>query len=133
MQKELEADHPELDIQILGVNAWDHSSGNDSITDGRDLPWLQDVPEEDVWTSWNPVLRDVVIVDAGNVKLGVFNLGTYNLLIPENYNALRDLLIAAASPQPEPVPTTSQWGGLVLASLLLLAGVVAGRRASPSA
>ena len=36
----------DLDIQILGVNRMDWEWGNAAMTDGRDLPWLQDVDSE---------------------------------------------------------------------------------------
>ena len=54
MQNDLDANYPDLDIQILGINAVGRESGNASITSGRDIPWLQDgTPDSgsDVWTS----------------------------------------------------------------------------------
>ncbi len=100
MQNDLDANYPELDIQILGVNGAGYESGNESITSGRDIPWLQDVDddddgESDVWISWDVAYRDVVIADAENVKVQVFNLTTYNLQIPENYDALLQMLVDA--------------------------------------
>ncbi len=108
MQKELDADFPLLDIQIIGVNEAGEESANSSITAGRNLPWLQDVDGDgdglsDVWRNlWDVTYRDVVIVDADNVKLGAFNLTEHNLASPENYDALRQMLIDAASDDPQP-------------------------------
>ncbi len=124
MQDDLDANYPELDIQILGVNEVGYESGNESFTKGRDIPWLQDVDDNedgqsDVWTSWNVTFRDVVILDAENVKVGTFNLTKYDLQTPENYEALRQMFIDAASPGD--VPTVSEWG-LIAMTLLILAG-----------
>jgi hypothetical protein len=102
MQDDLDADYPELDIQILGVNEVGREADNDLIAKGRDIPWLQDVDDDhdgwsDVWTAWDVIYRDVVILDGENVKVGAFNLSTYNLQVPANYDALRQMLVEAAS------------------------------------
>ncbi len=125
MQNDLDANYPKLDIQILGVNETGQEADNDVITKGRDIPWLQDVDEDedghsDVWTSWDVTYRDVVILDGENVKVGTFNVTTYNLQIPENYNALRQMFIDAAS-GPGEIPTVSEWG-LIAMTLLIFAG-----------
>lgn len=102
MQEELEAAHPELDIQIIGINEHGQQIGNASITQGRDIPWLQDVDANgdrlsDVWrNSWDIVYRDVVILDDENVVVGVMNLTSNDLADPVNYGALRDMLIDTA-------------------------------------
>ena len=70
MQNELDADHPELEIQILGVNGAGYEAGNETITLGRDLPWLQDVDgQSNAWTSWDVAYRDVAIADASQVEV----------------------------------------------------------------
>ena len=38
MQKELEANYPDLEIQILGVNHLEWGSGNSYFTAGNDIP-----------------------------------------------------------------------------------------------
>ncbi len=101
MQDDLDADYPDLAIQILGVNELGYEAGIDAFTEGRDIPWLQDVDEDedgesDVWTSWDVTFRDVVIVDAENVKVATFNLDTYDLQIPENYDTLLQAFVDAA-------------------------------------
>lgn len=72
-------------------------AGNASICNGRDLPWLQDVVDQDVWGVWAPVYRDVVVVDGNNEVFGVFNLTGTSLAVPANYDALRQLFLDAAA------------------------------------
>ncbi len=110
MQNDLDANYPELDIQILGVNGAGLGGGNASITSGRDIPWLQDVDADhdgrsDVWTSWGVTYRDVVILDTDNVVVGTFNLTTYGLQISENYDALTQMFVDTAL-IPEPTSLT---------------------------
>ncbi len=101
MQSDLDSSYPELEVQILGVNATGLATGNASITAGRDIPWLQDVPGVDVWDLWDVNYRDVIILDSNNALAGVFNLTTHGLHYAENYNALRELLIErSAVPEP---------------------------------
>ena len=88
-------------MRSLGVNAIGLESGNQTICAGRALPWLQDVSSVDVWTSWGVTFRDVVILDAQNKRVGVYNLTEHDLRIPANYAALKSMLIsAAAAPTP---------------------------------
>lgn len=102
MQNDLLASFPDLDIQLLGINAAGLETGNSLITSGRDIPWLQDVDGNhdglsDVWHSWGVTYRDVVIVDAENARVEAFNLTTHDLSNPDNYNTLRQRLIDVAS------------------------------------
>jgi hypothetical protein len=62
----------------------------------RDLAWLQDTAAQHVWTAWRVVYRDVVILDANGVPVGVFNLTTHDLANVANRNALIALLKLAA-------------------------------------
>lgn len=87
-----------FDVTILGVNAIALESGNASITAGRDLPWLQDVPAESVWESWGVTYRDVIILDADNVVVGIYNVTQHNLSDAANYAELRGAFEAAATP-----------------------------------
>jgi len=80
------------------VNEIGYDSGNASITSGRDLPWLQDVPGTDVWNQWAVGFRDVIILDENNVHVDTFNLTTYDLSDSVNYEALLQLLVDTASP-----------------------------------
>ncbi len=56
------------------------------------LPWLQDVPEVDVWGAWGIAFRDVVILDADNEVLDVYNLTEHDLSDPAAYDELKSLL-----------------------------------------
>jgi hypothetical protein len=97
MQNDLDTDYPELDIQILGVNAVGRESENASVTSGRDIPWLQD-DESDIWTNWGITYRDVVIVDADNVMVEAFNLSyPYSLQNANVYDTLKQKFINTAS------------------------------------
>ena len=121
MQNDLAVSYPDLDIQILGVNEMGHEPGNGSVTAGRDIPWLQDVDADhdrrsDLWTSWDVTYRDVVILDTTNTRVGVFNVTSQSLQVPDNYNTLRQMLIDAA-----PIPEPSTLALLSMATLALLA------------
>lgn len=96
MQAELNEDAPEAEIDILGVSAIDFESNNAGITDGRDLPWLQDVVEQDVWNRWGVTYRDVVILDRENYPIAVYNLTTQDLTSDANYDELMQILLAAS-------------------------------------
>ncbi|MCA9248363.1 MAG: hypothetical protein KDA42_14655, partial [Planctomycetales bacterium] len=89
-------------------------SGNGLIPNHGDLPWLQDIDANnnlvsDVWyDQWGITYRDVVILDSDNVPYDIdptqagiqnFNLSIYNLAVPENYAALREFFLRAASPK----------------------------------
>ena len=97
MQKELDLIDTTSEIQILGVNGVGLESGNAAITNGRTLPWLQDVADQQVWTSWAITYRDVVILDEKNEVYAVYNLTTYDLANANNYATLKNLLIQAAN------------------------------------
>jgi len=99
MQADLENERPG-DIQILGVNEAGHESGNATITDGRDIPWLQETAEQPVWSWWAPTYRDVIIVDRENRPFAVYNLTEHNLAEGAKYDALKALILEAASAAP---------------------------------
>ena len=61
MQAELDNATASLDIQILGVNRIGDEGDNGTITQGRQIPWLQDTMAEGVWDSWAVTWRDVVV------------------------------------------------------------------------
>ena len=102
LQDDLRASRPELDIQILGMNPFQEESGNAAVTEGRDIPWLQDVDADgdnfgDTWlVDWPFVYRDVVIVDANGVAVDSYNLTINSLEEPESYSTLRQMLIDVA-------------------------------------
>jgi len=106
MQSELAANHPDLAIQILGVNAAGYEVPNPIFTSGRDIPWLQDVDDDqdgrsDAWVSWGTYDGDVVVLDATNTMVGFFNLSSYSLEDPAHYKTLRQTLVdTAVVPEP---------------------------------
>ncbi len=107
MQQELDTENPSLNINILGVNEFGHDSGNNLVTDGTNLPWLQDIDDNsddasDTWESWDVQFRDVIITDGANEQVAVYNLTNNDLANSDNYDALKQLLIDSASPASEP-------------------------------
>lgn len=108
IQQELSQSYPGLRIQLLGVNEPGQEAGNGSMTDGRDLPWLQDVDSDqngqaDVWYDlWDVTFRDVVILDGQNVKVGVYNVTVHNLAEPAFYAELKQMLVDAAMDTQKP-------------------------------
>ncbi|MFP6703302.1 MAG: peptidylprolyl isomerase, partial [Planctomycetaceae bacterium] len=107
MQQEIASESPGLSIDILGVNQLGHESGNSLVIDGRDLPWLQDIDDDDngssdVWTAWDVTFRDVIITDSNNVQVAVYNLTTNDLANTDNYATLKQLMVDAASATTDP-------------------------------
>jgi hypothetical protein len=100
MQKEFDANYPKLDVQFVGVNQAGLEQGNAFITDGKDIPWLQDVDangdgDSDVWTSWGMGHLDLLVLNAHNEPSGEFNLVQHSLGEGENYSALQQLILDA--------------------------------------
>ena len=96
MQSQIAEEEWPVEVRLLGVNGIGHESGNEQTCEGRSLPWLQDVPDEDVWTSWQISYRDVVILDGMNVPVTVYNLTEHDLGNPANYAELKSILRVAA-------------------------------------
>ncbi|MBK7582007.1 MAG: hypothetical protein IPI67_17595 [Myxococcales bacterium] len=72
-------------------------SGNSTITAGRTLPWLQDTLAADVWNKWMVEYRDVVVLDKENRPIAVYNLTVHDLADPNNFAALKSILVDAAN------------------------------------
>lgn len=104
----MQAAHPILKIDIIGINEVGRDSANDLMVDGKELPWLQDVDVDgnelsDVWTeSWDVTYRDVVLLDGNNSVVDVYNLTENNLAEADDYAALRTKLIDAAMAEQKP-------------------------------
>ena len=96
MQAELRAERPDLSIELHGVNAIGHESGNAQACNGRVLPWIQDDPSRRVGDIWSVTYRDVIILDANNVVVAIYNLTAHDLVLTANYAELKALLISAA-------------------------------------
>ena len=97
-----------MDIEILGVNDWALAMGNEGVSQGRDIPWLQDADGDDngvsdIWEQWDVTYRDVVILDANSEKVAVYNLTVHDLADPQNYDTLRQMFISAAVPEPSTI------------------------------
>jgi hypothetical protein len=96
MQAELDAERPELLIEIHGVNGTGHESNNAAACLNKNLPWLQDDATRNVWGAWAVTYRDVTILDDMNQLVTIYNLTNHDLQAPTNYAELKALLIAAA-------------------------------------
>lgn len=100
MQNELDVAGLPVEVRILGLNAIGLEAGNAAVCMNRDLPWLQDVPEQGAWASWNVVWRDVWILDTENVPVAVYNLTEHTLADPAQYAELQQMLKNVASGDP---------------------------------
>jgi hypothetical protein len=98
MKTELDAEGLPVDVRILGVNLPGLEVGNPAICDGRDLPWLQDTVDDDVWSAWEAEWRDVIILDENNVPVDVYNLTIHPLEDEGNREELKAKLRALATP-----------------------------------
>lgn len=97
MQGEIDAAQTLREVHILGVNDIGLEAGNDAITAGRELPWLQPVGGQTIWILWEVTYRDVYIVGPGNELLDVYNLTEHNLADTANYDTLEQMLLDAAN------------------------------------
>ena len=96
MQKELDALGLPVAVGILGVNGSGQESGNAGACEGRDIPWLQEIPAEPVWARWQVAYRDVIVLDEDNVPLVAYNLTAHDLRDPAAYEELKSILVKAA-------------------------------------
>ena len=111
LQNDLDTNYAELGVEIVGINLADRESGNQSMTEGVDLPWLQDVDDDndgnsDVWQEWGAQLRDVMIVDEQNQLVETINLTLNDLAETANYESLRDKIIGTESGEGELTEST---------------------------
>jgi hypothetical protein len=93
LQKEIDAMKAAGDVHILGVNQVDQESANTLLCEGRDIPWLQETIDSQVWIPWDVVYRDVIILNGDNERAAVFNLTVHDLSVAANYDSLRSLLL----------------------------------------
>ena len=77
MQQELNDNG--FDMQILGINKIGLEEYNPTMTEGRDIPWLQDTLEVELWSAWNVKYRDVFIFDETLTLRDVINLSQNDL------------------------------------------------------
>ena len=101
MQADLDANNPNLPIQIFAINGIGYSSGVGNLTNIHTLPMLEDTSFAQVWSQWGAVYRDVMILDGNNEVSSVFNLTTYNISDVQNpsgnYATLKQLFINTAN------------------------------------
>jgi len=109
MQAELNAESQtgRIPIYIAGINGAGHEVGNPGISTGRTIPWIQDVPIQNVWGTWRVnelrpgtpgvAYRDVILLQGENKPFAVYNLTEHDLQVPANYACLKDLLRQAAT------------------------------------
>ena len=71
-------------------------SGADGLGSVASLPCLEDDSATALWTSWDVTFRDVTILDSENGYVDSFNLTTYSLAVPDNYETLKGILLEAA-------------------------------------
>ena len=81
-------------IQIVGLNGIDKDT-KDSFVAERDLPWLLDTAEDDVWSQWKIAYRDLLILDPENKPVAVFNLTQFNLS-DVHYDTVKDTFLDLA-------------------------------------
>ncbi len=97
MQAEISAEPTARPVRILGVNAAGEEAGNSIICQGRRLPWLQDTAADGAWAAWRVTYRDVVVLDARNEVVAVYNLTLHDLAVAANRDELKALLRTAAA------------------------------------
>jgi hypothetical protein len=96
MQTELLNENAASIIRNLGINQIGAEAGNLDNCNGRDIPWLQDTTADDVWTDWAVTYRDVVVLNAANEPVAVYNLTVHDLSDSANYAELKQILKDAA-------------------------------------
>jgi hypothetical protein len=88
-----------VEVSILGINPPELESGNEAMYAGRSLPWLQEtVDGDEVWGDWGVTYRDVVILNAANEVVDVYNLTVHDLTDAGSREALKQRLRSAAGP-----------------------------------
>jgi hypothetical protein len=93
----MQADLADSDVVIVGLNHAEHGAANAEMCDGRDLPWLQDTADDNVWSDYDAVWRDLMVTDRDGNLVGSVNLTDHDLAAPGNYDALLDELEALAA------------------------------------
>jgi hypothetical protein len=96
MQQELDALELPVAVIIHGINQAGHEGSNEAACQGKDIPWLQEVPQQPVWTTWAVTYRDVIILNESNEVVGSYNLTDHNLSNAADYDALKNKFIKIA-------------------------------------
>lgn len=92
-------------VTVLGINRPGREEGNPTLTDGVDLPWLQDTAQANVFGTWeHEVLRELKIVGRTGEEVATFDLNVQDPGDEANYQAIKQALVDAAEDSPEGVP-----------------------------
>lgn len=84
---------------MVGINQIGEEASNPLVAQSSNvLAWVQDTSAEDVRNRWQAAYRDVVILDAFNRPVARDNLTSHDLGVAQNYQALRNALLAFATP-----------------------------------
>ena len=109
MQAELDAEYPNLNIKIVGINMIATEAGITDVSLISTLPMVQDDTTVNIWTSWNATWRDVQILNPQNEVVHVFNL-TQHSLAPGNGFCTDNVSIDQATCEGDPTaPTGETW------------------------
>lgn len=76
------------DIYILGINESGFEVSNEQVTEGRDIPWLQDQEDTLIWDKWGVQYRDVLIFDENLTMRKIINLSQFDLREESNYSSM---------------------------------------------
>ena len=98
MQTDLNANYPNLDIEIFGINMTGTSSGVNIFSSSLNLPTVQDDSSLGIWSDWGAQWRDVYILNESNELVLVYNLTQYSLSNSTNYDTLMQHFIDTATP-----------------------------------
>ena len=80
------------DIYIIGINEVGFEIANEQVTEGRDIPWLQDQEDILMWNEWKVQYRDVLIFDEELTIRDVINLSQFDLRDEDNYSSMLNTL-----------------------------------------
>ncbi|MCK6550358.1 hypothetical protein L6R52_31265 [Myxococcota bacterium] len=81
---------------MLGaINGAGYEDAVPGMAERGNIPLLQDTAAANVWGAWAAAYRDVVILDRENRRIAVFNLTVHDLGQPDQYAALKQLLVDA--------------------------------------
>ena len=83
-------------VHLLGVGAVGGEADTSTVTQGRTIPWLQDTTTQDAWGAWRVNYRDLVVLDAANRPITIYNLTSHDLTRPTARDTLIQILTTAA-------------------------------------
>ncbi len=86
----------DYNIEILGIS-WGTTTFNQLMTDGRNMPWLQDTTGGSVTANWGAGYRDFIFIDPANERLvDGYSLTDNDLADPANRAELKAILLGLA-------------------------------------